>query len=768
MCQDKVAAIQIVGARAVLGPLLAQSVIFLALHELNAASIEARCSSARHDTTNNHRTKSFSIPLPTSPQPQSIVTAMATKRRSGRQAASRKRSKYVEPDTDDDFDADEASDDGEADYVPDPHHAAASSVSAPAPKKRKVTRKTHRPQTRSKATKTKPKSQTRIIGHTRKPRTATPEKVEPGTFKGPSNNITPDWAGLPVGILQDIFVFGSQPLDSDSVSWLLKVSRMHRNFTVPALEAYYDAPAFLTTLQPHHLLELLRIRKKRVINYNTKVKRLKFEMTMLSYTAPNRALFDLSELVAELPQLRDLEITNPIDRIPYRRIKVQQYFYPANLFQTLEQHGQRLKTWRWSRDMISDASLTNDPLQLFPHMASVHEGRAFQRLETLSICGFDEDDSIPAITGDDDEQVVMDMPWTIAKLPNLKDLTFISCNIVRDDFLSKLPAELERLEITNCWKLDSNMLSGFLTNKGSHLKELVLKHNIALNLAFLTTLATSCPRLETLCVDGHYYSERQSTNDADPEYDELLSAVEVPTWPTTLRHISLMHLSKWAQEGGTNLFRTLVDSAPTLPALRHLEIKAHINIPWRDRAGFRDMWTDRLQRVYLRHSQPPHAYHGSKLQYEMWRQLKADNGGKDVTEEDFSAALDPNRLSHVRVSPHKPTGDTDVYDTDATASPAPKARPARRSTRVKNSQPSTEPESAPDNDSDTPPPDDDNEAEAPLFVQGLCEVVKVAIDNQRPRENMFSERDFLDAERSGDEDWNEDAEIEFEDNRHAW
>jgi hypothetical protein len=712
-----------------------------------------------------------SIPFATSPHSQSLFTVMATKRRSGRQAATRKRSKYVEPDTDDDFEADEASDDGEADYVPDPQHAAASSsVSAPAPKKRKITRRPQRPQTRSKVakTKTKPKSQTRIIGHTRKPNTATAEKVEPGVFKGPSDDKIPEWTSLPVGILRDIFVFASQPLDSDSASWLLKAARTHRNFTEPALEAYYNAPAFLTTLQPHHLLELLRIRDDRWINYNNKVKRLKFEMTMLSYTAHNRALFDLSELVAELPQLRHLEITNPIDRIPYRRIKLQQYFYPANLFQTLEQHGQRLKTWRWSRDMISDASLASDPLQLFPYMASVHEGRAFQTLETLSICGFDEDDSIPAITGDDDEQVVMNMPWTIAKLPDLKDLTFISCNIVRDDFLSKLPAKLERLEITNCWKLDSNMLSEFLLNKGSHLKELVLKHNIALNLAFLTTLATSCPRLETLCVDGHYYSERQSTNDADPEYEELLSASEVPTWPNTLSHLSLMHLSKWAQEGGTNLFRTLVESAPSLLDLRHLEIKAHINIPWRDRAGFRDMWTDRLQRVYLRRSQPPHKYHGSKRQYNMWKQLQADNGGKDVTEEDFSAALNPNRLSHVRVSPHKPTGDTDVYDTDATASPAPKARPARRSIRVKNSQPSTEPESAPDNDSDTPSPDEDNEADVPLFVQGLCEVVKVAIDNQRPRENMFSERDFLDAERSGDEDWNEDAEIEFEDNRHAW
>jgi hypothetical protein len=87
---------------------------------------------------------------------------------------------------------------------------------------------------------------------------------------------------------------------------------------------------------------------------------------------------------------------------------------------------------------------------------------------------------------------------------------------------------------------------------------------------------------------------------------------------------------------------------------------------------------------------------------------------------------------------------------------------------VKHSQPSTEPESVSDNESDTVSEDGHEEQGTSLFVQGLCHVVEVAIDNQRPRENMFSERDFLDTERSGDEDWNEEAEIEFEDNRYAW
>ena len=255
----------------------------------------------------------------------------ATTRRSGRQAATRKRSLYYDPDTDDDFQAS----DGEADYSPDPLHAAApaptraparASAQGPATKKRKTSHKTHRPQTRSKAATARPKTQTRIIGHARKPRTTTTEKLEAEKYTGPSDGKIPEWTSLPLAILCDIFVFASQPMDGDSVSWLLKAARTCRAFAEPALEAYYLAPAVMNTLHPHHLLELLRIRKDRHTNYNIKVKRLELDMTNLSYTAHNRPLFDLSELVAELPRLHHLEITNPIDKPPYRRVNKQQYY----------------------------------------------------------------------------------------------------------------------------------------------------------------------------------------------------------------------------------------------------------------------------------------------------------------------------------------------------------------------------------------------------------------------------------------------------------
>lgn len=40
------------------------------------------------------------------------------------------------------------------------------------------------------------------------------------------------------------------------------------------------------------------------------------------------------------------------------------------------------------------------------------------------------------------------------------------------------------------------------------------------------------------------------------------------------------------------------------------------------------------------------------------------------------------------------------------------------------------------------------------FIQGLCEVVDIKIDNQRPTEWQVTEADFLDSEPEGDDDWN--------------
>jgi hypothetical protein len=685
----------------------------------------------------------------------------------------RKRSIYVDPDTDEDeF---ELSDD---DFQPEPRPAP-EPVRAPAATRQKTKARPSRPQTRSKssvksakerARRPKPIGAPRRRNHTVDAEEAARKK----TFQGPSDGQVPAWTSLPLEILRQIFIHASQPLQeqtrdaSANAAWLIKASRTCRTFAQPALEAYYHAPPIHNPAHPHHLLALLQIPKdKRYMDYNVKVKRLDIDVRRLAYTAHNRPLFDLSLLVAELPQLQHLEISRPVDQPPFRHGKLQSWYYPADFFQTLEDRGNKLRTWRWNRDMLRD----KDPTELYNHMTLTHSSKAFEYLTELSVCGFNYNDSAEPMPPEDGTEVSLPgLATSISLLPSLKDLTFISCDVIMNKFLERLPRNLERLELINCLELTSDMIQGFLASGGSQLRELVLNHNTALNLAFLPTLKVNCPKLEVLKMDLRYYSERVNSNDAEPLYDELLTDHEIPTWPATLRHLELVHLQRWSAEAAQNLFRSLLDAAADLPDLRCLVLHSHINIAWRDRAGFRDQWIERLQRVYLRGSEPPNPFLGSLRQYRLWKQAQASGRALPPNPNEIAGGFDTEdevatgkKLSHIQVSPAKSRrGETEVF---SESSPE-KQPPTRRSKRVAENRaslsaasPSAEDSANSDDGSDA----DDWRKQPEKHIQGLCELVDIRIDNQRPRENQFTEGDFLDSEASGDEDWREDADEGEED-----
>nr|OQO31503.1 hypothetical protein B0A51_01270 [Rachicladosporium sp. CCFEE 5018] len=678
---------------------------------------------------------------------------MATKRRSTRQAAGRKRSRYTEPDSEEDF---EGSTDGEADYAPEPVTPPPQRES----KMRKTAQRLQRPSTRSAKSSTKKRAV--VIGRQRKPRMTEKEKVEAHKFRGPTDGKIPKWATLPVDILRDIFIFASQPLTGANATWLLKSARTCRAFAAPALEAYYEAPLPLSTQFPHDMLDLMHNSDKGVIRYNTKVTRLEVKMEHLSYTAHQRGLFDLTELALQLPRLQDLQVLNRIDVPPFRRLPLQQWHYPANLFASLSAASTRLKTFRWSRDMILP-----DESGVCAYIATQHNEKCFEgNIEKLVMCGFDVHDT-PAtlMTNQDGGEDSLDLAWVLSKVPTLRSLAFSSCDVVREGFLTRMPTALEHLEITNCFKVTSDVLEAYLLKSGASLKSLTLLHNPCLSLSFLPNLKANCPNLESLTLDGHYYSERVAINDAQPEYETLLSPSEVPTWPSTLRHLDLVSLQKWGAEAAVNLFRTLADAAPELPDLRYIHIEAHIDIPWRDRASFRDEWIERLRTVFLRRSAPPNPYHGSKKQWLAWKAVQKDYNGR-ATPEVLELAFHPRGVSHVELSPHKDPRDTDLAS-DADASPV---KPARRSTRVRLVRSLSQQASVTSEDAGAESEDVSTRSpgKPEPFIQGLCNTVDVRIDNQRPRETTFTERDFLDSEASGDEDWSANADMEFENGGYAW
>lgn len=313
-----------------------------------------------------------------------------SKRRSTRQVA--KRSIYVEPETDDeDFEFEygrqRSVEDNE--YHTDPL--------PPAPKRQKTSTRT-KPQTRSRAKGTQSSLKSAFkIGKPRKPNSKSlhEEKEEDKAFSGPSDGKIPDWKSLPISIVRDIFTYATLPADQgiarSNTTWLFHSARICRAFMQPALEAFYQSPALHASQHMHDFLRLLKEPDEtRCMNYNVKVMRLDLDVCALAYAAPGKHTFDLSDLMRQLPQMQHMEIHHADHVAPFRPVKVGRWtFNPMVLFQAMENSNIRLKTWRWSRNLISNDSFSD----LYGMMANAHGRKVFAGLQRLVVCGFNVSDS---------------------------------------------------------------------------------------------------------------------------------------------------------------------------------------------------------------------------------------------------------------------------------------------------------------------------------------------------------------------------------------
>ena len=128
-------------------------------------------------------------------------------------------------------------------------------------------------------------------------------------------------------------------------------------------------------------------------------------------------------------------------------------------------------------------------------------------------------------------------------------------------------------------------------------------------------------------------------------------------------------------------------------------------------------------------------------------------------------------MTCVEITPRKPTEE---YDSDSEPL-------ARRSKRLKVAAASVSDAATPRpgrsesisssssshaSDGDEPAKPGNWRTKPEKFIQGMCNVVDIKIDNQRPREEQYNESHFLDSEASGDEDWTEGNEM-LDDN-YAW
>lgn len=583
-------------------------------------------------------------------------------------------------------------------------------------------------------------------------------------------------ASLPYHILLQVFVYASHPLRDENmhatpaIPWLITMAQTCQAFTKPALTALYRNPPIFAIRQNRKKLvhSLIAPSAEARQDYKVMVKRLELDVTQMSaLTDASNSVADLGALVSALTTLKEIDIFDPLDRPPYReRLKrTRRWTYPPELFQALRGTELRLKSWRWHNSFFAQG-------QGLAWAKDIHGDQAFRSLRDVTFVKFNVDEKRKADATDPPVEELL--ASAIAALPNLHSLAFESCTAVNGDLLSRLPSTLLSLSIVNCINLTSEALQTFLSEKGRHLEELVLNHDQSLDLLFLTTLKADCPRLEVLRMDLNYYSTLALSSDNEPLYDWLLDEGEIPTWPTTLRIIDLEHLRKWGADCATNFFTSLIDSAADLPFLREIRIQATVDMNWRDRAEFRQKWAARFEKVFAWRGPFPSPHLASLRAYREWKAKPTNEDAADrndslldITAEDIQATAVASQGSSADSDGET---DSDVPLVGKRKDDSWNAKRLRSRARTATNYDET----SDNDDAEEMSPEgsgedeevDASDDEEPTVVQGRCHTVVCRIDNLRPREEMFDEADFLDEERSGDEEWDEDNDEV--DEGYAW
>jgi hypothetical protein len=645
------------------------------------------------------------------------------------------------------------------------------------------------------------------------PKSSTPKaSTSKDTILIGGSGVIPPWQSLPYQVLVQIFRYASYPLYDDhsfqplpSSRWLVNAAHVCHAFAEPAFQVLYFSPPLVPMIQAHRLVDLLTADPiPMAFKYRPKVESLHIEVYQVAAYSLGSGYGHLDHhgLIKDLPRLAALEFYHQMDMSPYRSLDdTIKWTYPDSIFEALEyidpnadaDRGDKtsvckLKSWRWS-SRLAGKKWPIDKLR------EVHLKPSFASLRKIAFVNY----QVPYLKKDEEdpkhENILAD---SLKALPELEHLIFESSTLVNVKLLPLLPTNLRNLELINCWEVIADDLAEFLLTHGRQLRVLTLNHCQSLSLAFLPTLGEACPNLQVFRMNLTYFNLHATYRDSEPQYEQLLLPDQVPVWPFTLQTIELIQLRKWETPAAEMFFQSLLDSAGNLPDLRRLTIQAILNIGWRDRASFRDKWVGSLARVFKRVSEPPKEH--ISVQRGM-NQLTLSASKKEPTEAKVVSAEE--KCKTLRSKPASAPSSSSVSPQVKSArSPA-----TRRSTRTRQPQPGKYAESS-DSEAETSveaevrisareasrrskfkrelsilktiagihtpgltsspkPSDDSSDDDKPLIsmkgkgkakevIQGMCEVVEVRIDNLRPTENQVTERDFLDAERSGDEDWDGD------------
>ena len=621
--------------------------------------------------------------------------------------------------------------------------------------------------------------------------------------------VVPPWQELPYHILLDIFAFAAEYSGGNKsghidTRWLVRLACTCRAFTEPALTALYRFPPIELPAQETGLLKCLAQDPKRTLfNYRQKVRCLKLQpefRVVIIGTSTMSNPRDIPLLVSLTPGLRHFELREPCH---FTLLSKSRFPYPLELFDEFDRNRIRLWSWCWDRSMI----LRNDCGEF---MRSIHSRDFFKSMVRLTCVNFWPDRIVTRaerlVQAGDGKAVAR----AISLLSTLRILSFENCFLLDENLLLGLPNHLTSLTIAHCPNLTGLVLSRYLAQSGTRLKELVLLQNAQTSLCLLGSLAETCPNLEVFAVNLRPYpfTNTDQTN-LTTNNNVVLIGDETPTWPASLRTLELVNLSSWMLDRAERYFSSIVNASAHLPKLGRLIIHVNLRVAWRVRAKFRAEWIPRLQAVFLRKAHPPAWALMSRTNWNLYKEaIEAGDvearddirhwEGETVGDRSFPPGAlrrSPRFHQPARQPPRKEGSHSDGIEVSL-----PITRHSRRRTEVQillDMMPRTLPTTKSSNirsprrrrrgarqgpnqrrnrrhrgHLDEQNMDEDNNDDGPAVndaddvVQGRCDVVDIQIDNIRPTGGFLTEADFLDDEISGDEDWDgEDIPIEDD---YAW
>lgn len=587
----------------------------------------------------------------------------------------------------------------------------------------------------------------------------------PDTPADGDHEATPNWL-TPALQLCWPEIFRQAACDSDGANqgWLLQTAFVCKSLAEPVMDALYENPRITSDKKMQKLIATLELAET-MFYYRGKIRSLHLGPEFLP-KAPA-----LSALLRCLPRLQHFSMTHELDQPPYHDLDQIGPRINPNFWAVLDERRHSrpgmvdvpspLLSWKWSGRLLPDFLLySQDMIQIhttgplrdlkrlhlvnFPHLPYIAEDSpAYSEVSSQVLLPEDQgvvDEDLPEMVAS--FVVMRRCAQLINSVSHLEHLVLEACDFVQGWLWPSMPP-LKHLEIRHCWSLYTNHIEEFIAMNGRSLVTLVLNHNAGLSLHFLVTLRRHCPNLEKLVVNMSYYKDWM-TKSAEPEFDQALVEGQIPTWPSSLRHIELLHVRPWKPEVATAVFQSLIDSASELPNLRYLVIKSMLNIDWRKRADMRAVWLRRLQDVFLRRPSTPPAPTPP-----LRRTAQPVSGGEDEPTGSKRKASG---------GPPPPTRRSGRIYTQQTTS----VRRSSRSVRTGYAEPPSNPEDDADSE------DSDNGASSGVessdkrgtaggarpFVQGLCERVELTMENHKLAEVQFDMDDFVDA--SADEESDSD------------